>query len=474
MNFSVFRLLLVFTVFSIGFNGFAQTEIKGKVTDFMTYEAIENASVYIENTSIGTITNADGKFALRVPQANLADTLVISSIGFKSFKTAITDFEEGMDIFLEEDIAPLDEVVVVADTRPKSGNEVMERAIERLPRNLPEEPFMQKGFLRHKERNKKEYKWLIEAAITLYDANPGQGAKDHLKINVDEIRKSYDLRDVDSLFTYAAYLKSKGMEIPPTTRTSAVKTSKLIEAIRWNDTRVNGLDYLFQGKLNPIRNVDALGALFGKNMLKGHQFEIMDTLVENGRRIYQLKISEGEDFVGLNTPGIYNEGFSPQGWVYVFYDNFAIKKLEYELIAASDIQKRRSKSLFDTHLLHKLIITYRDFEDKMYPNYMYYETPKLMNIGDRSSEREKTESAPGFDKGEQYYFTIQEILFSDIVKDTEVLGEELRDNKWSADIFSPKPYNSEFWSDYNVLLESEEEEKLIYDLSKRATLFEEQ
>lgn len=473
MKSSALKSLLILIVFSIGLNSFAQTEIKGKVTDFMTFEAIENASVYIENTSIGTITNVDGKFALRVPQANVSDTLVISSIGFKSFKTAIADFEDGMDIFLEEDVASLDEVVLVADTRPKSGNEVMERAVEQLPHNLPESPYLQKGFLRHKERNKKEYKWLIEAAITLYDSDYGAGAKDNLKVNVDEIRKSYDLRDVDSLFTYAAYLKSKGINTTPTRRTSAVKRSKLIEAIRWNDTRVNGLDNLFQGKLNAIRNAEGLGALFGKNMLKGHHFEIVDTLVENGKKIYQIKISEGADFVGLNTPGIYNEGFSPNGWVYVFYDNFAIKKLEYELIAASDIQKRRSKSLFDTQLLHKFVITYRDYDEKMYPNYMYYETPKLVNIGDRSSEREKTESAPGFDKDEQYYYTIQEILFTDIIEDSDVVEKELQNNTWSADIFSPKPYNADFWRDYNVLLESEEEEKLIYDLSKRATLFEE-
>ena len=41
----------------------------------------------------------------------------------------------------------------------------------------------------------------------------------------------------------------------------------------------------------------------------------------------------------------------------------------------------------------------------------------------------------------------------------------------SADIFSSKPYNEAFWKNYNVLLESEEEGKLIQDLSKRATLF---
>lgn len=453
--------------------GYAQTEITGKVADFMTFEPIESASVYIDKTTVGTITNVDGKFSLRVPQGNLSDTLIISSIGFKSYKMAIEEFENGSDIYLEEDVAPLDEVVLVVDSRPKTANDVMIRAIERLPDNLPEEPFLQKGFLRHKERNKKEYKWLIEAAVTLYDSDYAAGAKDNLKLNVDEIRKSYDLRDIDSLFTYSAYLKSKGMAKSSTISRRSVRTSELVDAIRWNDSRINGLDNLFQGKLNPIRNADALGALFGKNMLKGHQFSITDTLVENGRKVYKIKISKGEDFVGLNTPGIYNEGFEPKGWVYLYYDNFAFKKLEYELIAASDVQKRRSRSLFDTQLLHKLIITYRDYDDKMYPNYVYYETPKLVNVGDRSSDRDKTESAPGFDKDEQYYFTIQEILFTDIINDPELVSQELKENKWSADIFSPKPYNVDFWKDYNVLLESEEEEKLIFDLSKRATLFKE-
>ena len=43
----------------------------------------------------------------------------------------------------------------------------------------------------------------------------------------------------------------------------------------------------------------------------------------------------------------------------------------------------------------------------------------------------------------------------------------------SDDIFIQRPYNKEFWKNYNVLLESEEEKKLGEDLSKRAILFRE-
>ena len=464
--------LFAFFLFVIGPASLAQTELRGKVADFMTFQPIESASVYIQNTTIGSITNTDGNFVLKVPREHLQDTLVISSIGYQSFKMVVGEFENGADIYLEEDVASLDEVVIVADPRPTTGNGIVQKALEKLPDNLPELPYLQKGFLRHKERNQKEYKWLIESAITLYDSSFASGAKNNLKINVDETRKSYDLRDIDSLFTYSAYLRNMGKS-PGNNNRASVSTAALVEAIKWNDGRVNGLDNLFKGKLNLVRNANATGALFGKGLLERHQFTLDTILVDNGRKIYKIKIGEGEDFVGLNTPNIYNEGFEPQGWIYIYYDNYAIKKIEYNLVAASQVQKKRSKSLFDTQTIHKLVLTYKDFDGKMYLNYIYYETPKLVNTGDRSSERHKTESAPGFDKGEQYYYTVQEILFSDIIHDPGLIEQELQQNDWMADIFSTRPYHESFWKDYNVLLESEEEAKLIYDLSKRATLYRE-
>lgn len=454
-------------------SAFAQTEIKGKIVDFQTYLPIESASIYVENTTIGTVSNSDGKFVLVVPREFEKDTLVISSIGFKSFRTAINDFDATEDIFLEEDIASLEEVVLIASTRPKTGNDIVIRALERLPFNLPEQPYLQKGFLRHKERNKKEYKWLIESALTLYDSSYASGAEDNLKINVDEMRKSYDLRDVDSLFSYASYLKYHLRNLNLKSRNlirDTIETASLIKAIKWNDRRVNGLENLFKGRLNLVRNSNMERALFGKDMLDKHQFQLDTILVDDGRKIYKIKISKSTEFVGLNTPNIYNEGFEANGWLYIYYDNYAIKKIEYELVAASDAQKRRSKSLFGTQINHKLIMTYTEYQDKMYPNYLYYETPKLVNIGDRSSDREKNEEEKGIDKDEQFYYTIQEILFTEIVQDSTIVSQALQ-KEWSEDIFSSRPYNKAFWKNYNVLLESEEEEKLIQDLSKRATLF---
>lgn len=463
---------MVLCVIGTGAMAQGEIEIKNKVSDFLTFLPIENASVYVKNSTIGTISNSDGRFVLLIPRSLENDTLIVSSIGYTSFKIPVGEFDNSTEIFLEEDIASLDEVVLIAETRPKTGNDIVLRAIEELEENLPEGPYLQKGFLRHRERNKKQYKWLIESALTLYDSSYASGSTDNLKINVDETRKSYDLRDVDSLYTYTAYLKNvENIDLKSRTLVrDTIATRSLVNAIKWNDKRVNGLDKLFKGKLNLVRNSNVSRALFGDKILDRHQFDLDTVLVENDEKIYKIRISKSKDFIGLNTPGIYNEGFEANGWIYIYWDNYAVKRIEYELVAASDVQKRRSKSLYDTLVNHKLIMTYKRYNDKMYPNYLYYETPKLVNVGDRSSDRDREDYVPEYEKDELFYYTQQEILFTEIIDDPELVSEALQ-KEWSDDIFSPRPYNREFWKKYNVLLESEEEEKLIQDLSRRASLF---
>ncbi|AXO81474.1 carboxypeptidase-like regulatory domain-containing protein [Olleya aquimaris] len=465
---TVIIILLLFGSFSFG-----QTELKNKVVDFMTMMPIENASVYVQNTTIGTITNADGKFVLLVPKEFENDSIVVSSIGFKSFKTTVDQFDNDFDILLEEDVASLDEILIVAENRPKTGNDIVLRALEKLKDNLPEQQYLQKGFLRHKERNKKQFKWLVESAITLYDdSSYVSGGKDNLKINVDQVRKSYDLRDVDSLFSYSTYLKyNANVNLrPKNLRRDTIKKESLIKSIKWNDTRVNGLENLFKGKLNLVRNSKSPKALFGDNILKTHQFKLDTILVDNERKIYKIQINKSEDFVGLNTKGIYNEGYIAGGWIYIYWDNFAVKKIEYQLKAGSKAQKSRSKTLFDTQINHKLVISYTEYQDRMYPNYIYYETPKLVNVGYKPTGKINKEEEAQFNKEERFYYTVQEILFTEIIQDPDKVETALQQD-WDPDIFSVKPYNKQFWDNYNTLLESEEDEKLINDLTKRSSLY---
>jgi len=462
------KSLIVILFITVSYQASSQIELQNKVVDFATLLPLESASIYIQNTTIGTISNKDGKFLLVVPKEHIKDTLVVSSIGYKSYKAPVGEFDNSMEIFLEEDIASLDEVVLVAENRPKTGVDIFLRAIEELPNTLPDSSYLQKGFIRHKERNKVEFKWLIESAITLYDEGFKENQGKAIKINVDEVRKSYDLRDIDSVLVYTSYLKSKLNDRSinaKNLRNTNIAKNKLVKAIRWNDTRVNGLMNLFNGKLNLVRNSSNANAVFGKNVIKNHSFKLDTVLVENERKVYKIKISKGLNYVDLKTKGIYNDGFEPNGWVYIYWDNYAIKKVEYELTAASPAQKSRSKTLFDTYLNHKLVLNFMEYNDKMYPNYVYYQTPKLVNVGSQTNKKQTQE-----EKETRYYYTVQEIVFTEIIDDKEQVVIEA--NKiWDADLFSPKPYNEEFWKNYNTLLESEEEEQMIEDLTQRSSLF---
>lgn len=462
--------------FLFGFCGvvaFAQVKLNNKVAEFGFENPIENASVYIKSTAIGTVTNADGNFSLRVPKENVTDTLVVSSIGYSTFKIAIPEYNANEVIYLEQQVASLEEVMIESEPRPITGNAIVLKALKELPETMPDSSYLQKGFLRHKERNAKEFKWLIESAITVYDSGYTVSSKDHLKINVDQVRKSYDLRELDSLFSYYSYLKNNtNLNLKTKNlRRDTIETASLIKAIKWNDTRVNGLQNIFQGKLNVFRNVNDSKALFGEDILSNHHFDLDTILVDSERKLYKIKISKGREYVGLDTKGIYNEGYEPKGWLYIYYDNYAIKKLEYELIPASPAQKTRSKRLLNSTVNHKLVITYKEFQDKMYPSYIYYETPKLVNVG-LKADKKVTDAELAKYNEERFYYTIQEILFSEVIVENEKIKEALN-NKWDMDIFSPKPYDKAFWNNYNVLLESKEDEKLIQDLSKRASLFKE-
>ena len=472
MRVNYFKYLLTLSILFFCFSAFSQKEIKNKISDFGTMMPIESASIYVQNTTIGTVSNADGKFVLLVPMQFASDTLVISSIGYKSFKTLVSEFDNTQEIYLDEDIASLDEIILVAEIRPKTGNDIVMKALEKLSANMPDMPYLQKGFLRHKERNRREFKWLVESAITVYDSSYMSSAASNLKINVDQVRKSYDLRDVDSLLTYTAYLKekaNKGNLHARNLRRDTIKTSNLVKAIKWNDTRVNGLQNLFESKLNILRNTNNARALFGEDILDKHQFRLDTILVDNDRKLYKIEISESHQFVNLETKGIFNDGYHPKGWLYIYYDNYAIKKLEYELVAASNAQKSRSKTLFDTQINHKLIMTFREYQDKMYPNYIYYETPKLVNVGYKPTKPGEAND-PDSNTDERFYYTVQELLFTEIIHDPETIEVALK-KPWDADIFAVKPYNKEFWRNYNTLLESDEDQKLIQDLTKRSSLY---
>jgi TonB-linked SusC/RagA family outer membrane protein len=89
------------------------TAVAGRVTGTVTAEdqsGIPGVSVLIKDTSIGTVTDANGKFAIRTRSAD--DVLVFSFVGFKTVETPVKD-QSNINVTLTEEGKVLNEVVVV-------------------------------------------------------------------------------------------------------------------------------------------------------------------------------------------------------------------------------------------------------------------------------------------------------------------------------------------------------------------------
>ncbi len=106
-------LLIVLSVFISGYTLFAQTiVITGTVTSSVQGEgAIPGVTITVKGTTVGALTDVNGKYSLTVPQN--ATTLVFSYIGMKKQEIEIGG-RKVIDVIMEPDLLGLNEVVVTA------------------------------------------------------------------------------------------------------------------------------------------------------------------------------------------------------------------------------------------------------------------------------------------------------------------------------------------------------------------------
>jgi len=87
---------------------FSQQTISGVIVDDKNIPVI-GAAIYVKGTTIGTVTDIDGKYSVTVPAD--ATALEISYLGFSTQTLMIAD-NTYSNITLSEDLNKLDEVVI--------------------------------------------------------------------------------------------------------------------------------------------------------------------------------------------------------------------------------------------------------------------------------------------------------------------------------------------------------------------------
>lgn len=96
--------------------------VAGRVMDETTGQVLQGASVFCQNTTSGTVTNADGEFSLRL--SNGGYELAISFSGYETQSIRISnnmENAESMVIAMKQKEKNMEEIAIVATTEVKNG-----------------------------------------------------------------------------------------------------------------------------------------------------------------------------------------------------------------------------------------------------------------------------------------------------------------------------------------------------------------
>ena len=127
--------------------------IRGRILDSETGLPLSYATVSVNQLGIGTASNLDGDWSLRIPATGANAKLSINFMGYASQTHNISDLSEVSTIRLAPSHFDIAEVVVV----PRDFiAELLGKAYKAIPENYPTGATMCDGFYRETQRGKRQ------------------------------------------------------------------------------------------------------------------------------------------------------------------------------------------------------------------------------------------------------------------------------------------------------------------------------
>ncbi len=160
--------------------------IEGVLED-NTQMTIPYVAVSIPTKNIGTTSTEEGRFYLSLKQNNLQDTLVISSMGFKTFKIKVEDYlhQKNKTIVLEDDVSELENVVI------KSAKEYIYEVLKQRKKTFVSDSHQLDFIYRRSDVEQDVSKFFVEHYMSIVYKGPKSYVS---RMQVNEARKSADYR----------------------------------------------------------------------------------------------------------------------------------------------------------------------------------------------------------------------------------------------------------------------------------------
>ena len=140
----------------------AYLNFSGIIIDIVSKKPVVFASIIVTGTNIGTVSNTDGEFLLKVPAFLKEGGIQIIILGYKTYSIPFSQLvEEGNEIFLEPLAYPIEEVEI----RKIDPVNVLRDALKNIPVNYGTDPNMLTAFYRETIKQNRNYVAVSEAVF---------------------------------------------------------------------------------------------------------------------------------------------------------------------------------------------------------------------------------------------------------------------------------------------------------------------
>ena len=381
---------------------------KGKVVDALTKKPVVFANVYLVNSSIGTVTNSDGEFILKVPVGEQNPIVGFSYIGYNNVEIKLAELSADDNIIkLDPSSVPIKEVVI----RTSDPTELLHMAMRRIDENYKVAPEMLIAFYRETIKQNRNYVAVSEAVLDVYKA-PYNNDFEIDRVKIYKGRKSQDVKKMDTLI-----FKLQG----------GPRTSFLLDVVK-----------------NP-------GALLGVDFIDYYQFGFAGFVTIDGRDNYVIEFDQKDN---VNYP-LY------KGRIYLDTKNLAFSRLDFELsekgidLADNELVRKKPVDLKVNVLGAHYMINYRVLDDKWYLNHVRSEL-----IFDCKWVKKVFKST---------YITALEMAVTD--RDNEVVDKfKFKESAKMSDVFADQVNyftDGDFWGEYNYIKPDESIESAISKLNRK-------
>jgi hypothetical protein len=384
----------------------AYVTVTGQLKDAKTGEKIIYATITVPNTGIGTVSNSDGEFILKINKVIDAEYFEVSHLSYATTTFKVSEsIGKNKTFYLEPQLIMLKEISVV----PKDARGIVETALRNIKKNYSETPNMMTGFYRESIRQRRDYLSISEAVVDIYKAPYSNMQEDQVKIYKG--RKGTNVKKADTLMVQLQ---------------GGPNVSMLLDIVKNTDLSI------------ALDNLDNYTFEFGS----------------------MVNIDNKLNWVIHFSPNVIREEPLYFGKLYISQDNMAISRAEFSLDLNDEAKasrvfvQKKPMGLIFMPTSTSYLVTYKEQNGKYYLNYVRVDLKFQCDWKKRLFKN--------------YYTVMSEVAITDRREENVVKfakQEVFRQNM----VFAEKVEafaDADFWGEYNIIEPEDSIESAIKKLSK--------